>query len=166
MINQPRSIKGMSLLVDGRGYVGKVREFVRPRIVPIKEDDKAGFMGSRPVYLDFEPMELSYILSEHNTDTMRLMGFFDDYVPLIFRAANTVGSVTEAIEVFARGQIRDVDPGAFKVGELSSVNVIMDVVYYRYQANGEVIEEADIDNQIFIRDGRDLTRDIRRAIEL
>ena len=160
-------LRDINLFVDGRGYAGKVMEFTLPKLTLKMEEYRSGGMDA-PVELDMgmEKLECDFSLDGVDRDALRLWGLEEgNKPPLTFRGAvqDKAGTV-KAVVVRTRGQIKEVDYGAWKPGEKATLKFMAAVDYYKYEQDGETIHEIDIENYIRIVNGVDQVAARRAAL--
>lgn len=162
-------LKNLNLFIDGRGYAGMVEEVNLPKLTVKTEDFRAGGMDA-PLALDMgmEKLEMDFSLVGFDRNILSLFGFVvPGTVSVTFRGAleNGDGSIT-AMVCRARGQIREIDPGTSKAGDKPSMKVVMDLVYYYMEHDGQPVVEVDVINLIRMVGGVDKLAGIRSAIGL
>lgn len=160
-------LRGFNLFVDGKGYAGKVEELVLPKLTIKTEEFRAGGMDA-PVDLDLgmEKLECSFTLGDLSADVMKYFGLgHNQPVELTFRGALGLGDekVTPVV-VKAQGMMKEHDPGTWKPGDKLQQKVSVSLKYYRYDQDGELIHEIDIENMVRIVDGTDMLAETRAAI--
>lgn len=165
----PRVLKNFGLFVDGRGYLGKVVELTPPKLSRKMEEFRAGGMQA-PIEIDMglEKIECEFTLKEYNEDLIKLWGLTDHAgVPMRFKGAlqadDADGTVT-AVEISVRGRLRELDGGAWKAGEETTLKAAVACSYYKYVSGGATLIEIDVANMVEIVDGTDLLAAIRDAI--
>ncbi len=169
MAQMPRVLKNFSLIVDGRGYAGRVTELTLPKLTRKMEEFRGGGMNA-PVELDMgmEKLECDFTLKEYNEEVLKLFGLVDHAgVSVRMKGAlegdDAAGTVTP-VEVTLRGRWRELDGGGWKPGEETALKVQMACSYYKYVSGGETLIEIDVVNMIERVNGVDRLEAIRSAI--
>lgn len=169
MAQIPRVLKNFSLIVDGRGYAGRVAELTLPKLTRKTEEFRGGGMAA-PIEIDMgmEKIECDFTLQEYDEEVLKLWGLADAAgVPLRFKGGmqtdDADGTVT-AIEVTVRGRWREIEGGTWKGGEQATMKVAMACSYYRYVSDGSTLIEIDVANMKEVVDGTDRLADLRAAI--
>jgi hypothetical protein len=169
MAQIPRVLKNFNLVVDGRGYAGRVAELVPPKLTRKMEEFRAGGMAA-PVEIDMglEKMECEFTLKEYNEEILKLWGLTDHAgVTLRFKGAleadDAAGAVTP-VEITVRGRWREIDGGGWKAGEETMMKVAVACGYYKYDSDGVTLIEIDAANMIEAIAGADRLAAIREAI--
>ena len=162
-------LRDINLFVDGRGYAGKVSEFTLPKLTVKTEEYRAGGMDA-PVELDMgmEKLECDFSLDSVDRDVLRLWGVREGAKPaLTFRGAvQGRDGATKTVIVRTRGQIKEVDWGAWKPGEKATLKFMAAVDYYKLEIDGETIHEIDVENYIRTVNGVDQVAARRAALGL
>lgn len=169
MASIPRVLKNFNLIVDGRGYAGKVAELALPKLTRKMEEYRGGGMNA-PIEIDMgmEKLECEFTLKEYAEEVLKLFGLVDHAgVALRFRGAleadDASGTVTP-VEVTLRGRWREIDGGAWKPGEETTMKIAVACSYYKYDSDGATLIEIDVPNMTEIIDGTDRLAQIREAI--
>ena len=169
MAQIPRVLKNFNLIVDGRGYAGKIAELVPPKLTRKMEEYRGGGMNA-PIEMDMgmEKLECEFSLKEYSEEVLKLWGLVD-HAGVTLRAKGALeaddasGTVTP-VEVTLRGRWREIDPGNWKAGEESAMKVAVALSYYKYVSNGVTLIEIDVANMTEVIDGTDRLAQIREAI--
>jgi len=169
MAQIPRVLKNFNLVVDGRGYAGKVAELVLPKLTRKMEEWRGGGMAA-PVELDMgmEKLECEFSLKEYSEEVLKLWGLVDHAgCTLRFKGAleaDDAAATVTPVEVAVRGRWREIDGGTWKPGEETSMKVAVACSYYKYTSDGQTLIEIDVPNMVEIVDGTDRMAQIREAI--
>lgn len=169
MAQIPRVLKNFNLIVDGRGYAGKIAELVLPKLTRKMEEYRGGGMNA-PIEIDMgmEKLECEFSLKEYSEDVLKLFGLVD-HAGVALRAKGALeaddasGTVTP-VEVTMRGRWREIDGGTWKPGEESAMKVAVALSYYKYVSDGATLIEIDVANMTEVIDGTDRMAQIREAI--
>ena len=170
MAMMPRVLKNFSLIVDGRGYAGRVAELTTPKLTRKMEEYRGGGMAA-PAEMDMgmEKLECDFTLKEYSEEVLKLWGVADlAGVAVRFKGAleadDATGTIT-SVEIVARGRWRELDGGAWKPGEATSLKVTMACSYFKYVVNGATLIEIDVVNMVEIVNGVDRMAAVRTALE-
>lgn len=166
MIKLPRVLKNLNLIVDGRGYAGRVDELTLPKLTFKTEDHRAGGMDA-PVELEMgmERLEASFVLSDYDEDLIRLFGRFD--VQMTARGAiQRQGEDAVAVVVQMRGGQREIDPGNWKPGDKAVQTFSLALAYYKLTIGGQEMIEIDVANMVRKVGGTDQLATQRTALGL
>lgn len=166
MAQIPRVLKNFSLFVDGRGLAGTVDTLTLPKLTLKTEEYRGGGMDA-PVELDMgmEKLEGTFALAEYNPDMMALYGLASPNTQLTARGAmRRDGEDAVAVVVNMTGQVKEVDPGDWKAGDMSTGTFAYALRYLKITIGGRVVVEIDKVNMIRRIDGVDQLQSIRTAI--
>lgn len=74
----PKILKNFNVLVDGRGYAGRIDEITLPKLTIKTEEYRAGGMDI-PISIDMgmEKLEVDFIFAEYDSELFRLFGLID-----------------------------------------------------------------------------------------
>lgn len=169
MAMMPRVLKNFSLIVDGRGYAGRVSELTLPKLTRKTEEYRGGGMAA-PVEIDMgmEKLECDFTLKEYSEEILKLWGVTDHAgITVRFKGAlesdDAAGTVTP-VEIVARGRWRENDAGSWKPGEGTALKVAMACSYFKYAVAGATLIEIDVVNMVEIVNGVDRLAALRAAI--
>lgn len=149
----PRTLKNFNLIVDGRGYAGRIEELTLPKLSRKMEEFRGGGMNA-PVEIDMgmEKLECEFTLAEYNEDVLKLWGLTDAAgCSLKFKGsleADDASSTQTPVEVIVRGRWRELDMGGWKGGDKATLKVTVAVSYYKYNASGQDLIEIDVPGMI------------------
>ena len=160
-------LKNVNMFVDGQGYAGQVMEVNLPKLTVKMEEHRDGGMDA-PAEIDMglEKLECSWSTSSIDAGVLRQFGVAPgNLIPLTFRGAlesedGTVTPVTASV----RGQVKEIDWGTWKTGEKVPLKGSMAVRYYKFEHDGEVVHEIDVDNMIRMINGTDRLAEQRAAL--
>lgn len=160
-------LKNVNLFVDGRGYAGQVAEVNLPKLTVKMEEHRDGGMDA-PAEIDMglEKLECDWSTSSIDADLLRRWGVAPgNLAPVTFRGAleSEDGTVTPVV-ASVRGQVKEIDWGTWKTGEKVPLKCMMAVRYYKFEHDGTVIHEIDVDNMIRMIDGTDRLQEQRAAL--
>lgn len=160
-------IKNAVGFVDGRGYVGKIRDINPPDLSIATEDYRAGGMDA-PTALDMgmEALETSFVLLPYEAELIKLFGIKERAtVPFRVQAARESddGSVTN-VTMRMRGRITSIARGTWTPGTPAETTITMRLDYYQEEIDGETVVEIDINNRIRNIGGTDQLEAVRAAL--
>ncbi len=160
-------LKNFNVFIDGRGYAGVAEEMQLPTLGLATEDFRAGGMdGTIKIEMGQEAMECTITLSGYDLATLGLWGIGEgNNVPITARGAleSLDGTVTPIV-VNLSGTIRSLEPGGWKAGEKSTLQLTIDVRSYKYTQNGQAIHDIDLINMVRIVNGKDRLAAQRSAL--
>lgn len=165
----PRKLKNFALFVDGRGYAGRVEEVTPPKLTRKTEEFRAGGMeGPIEIDLGVEKLECEFTLGEFDEEILKLWGLRDHAgVGLRMTGAlerDAAARDVTAIEISLRGRWREIDQGAWKGGDNSTMKVSVMCSYFKYASNGVTLVEIDVENLTHFVAGEDYLAPIRAAL--
>ena len=102
----------------------------------------------------------------YDRDVLALFGVAEgNTIPFIARGAleSFDGTVKPVVHTM-RGKIISIDRGTWKAGEKPSLQITMNLVYYKEEHDGILVHEVDIENMVRIVNGVDRLSEIRKAI--
>jgi P2 family phage contractile tail tube protein len=168
----PKILKNFNAFVDGKGFAGRIEEIQLPKLTLKTEEFRAGGMDV-PVQVDLgmEKMEAELTFAEYDPDLFRLFGITDNSgISFTLRGGMQGSGNVESVVVNLRGIIKELDSGAWKAGEKSTLKCTVAAHYYRLTIGGrsaadnrELIE-IDAENMIRKINGSDQLSSLRSAI--
>ena len=163
----PKSLKGFSAFVDGRGYVGRLNEGQLPKLTIKTEEHRDGGMDI-PVELDMgmEKLETSFSFAEYDPDLMQTFGLLDGtFVPLVLRGSleGEDGTMSTVVATM-RGICKELDHGSWKSGDKTELKYNLAPRYYQLQIDNNVVHEIDAENTVRIIGGVDQLAARRQAL--
>lgn len=166
-ITTPKTLQGFNLFVDGRGYAGKIEEIELPKLTIKTEEFRAGGMDA-PIELDMgmEKLESTFTLGDISAEILKSFGIGHNApVALTIRGALGLGDGRATpVVVQMQGMMRELDNGTWKGSDKLAQKGTMSLKYYRYEQDGEVIHEIDVENMVRIINGTDYLAEARAAI--
>ena len=162
-------LRNVNLEVDGRAFPRKVKLLSPPNLAVQTEKYRAGGMDSSvDIDMGLEQMEASFTMSSVDKELLKHFGLVaEKSVPLVFRGGlrDDSGDVRAAV-VHLRGQVKAIEWGDWTPGETSETKYMVSVRYYKFEHDGEVVHEIDVENMIRIIDGVDQLESMRQALGL
>lgn len=166
MAQIPRVLKNFSLFVDGRGLAGLIDTLTLPKLTTKMEEFRGGGMDA-PVELDMgmEKLEGSFVLAEYNPDIVALYGLASPDTQLTARGAlRRDGEDAVPAIVNMTGSIKELDPGDWKAGDMSTGTFAYALRYLKLTVGGRELIEIDKVNMIRRINGQDQLATIRTAL--
>ena len=166
MAQIPRVLKNFSLFIDGRGMAGLIQTMTLPTLTTKMEEFRGGGMDA-PIELDMgmEKLEGTFELAEYNPDVIALFGLASADTQLTARGAiRSDGEPAVAVVVNMTGNIKEMDPGDWAAGDMSTGTFTYSIRYFKLTVGGRELVEVDKVNMIRRIDGVDQLESIRTAI--
>ncbi|MCB1397250.1 MAG: phage major tail tube protein [Rhodobacteraceae bacterium] len=161
----PRQIRNFNAFLDGISYFGIATEAKMPD-PKIRTAAHRGSGMDAPVGVDMgmEGMSAELTFAEWNPVVLAKLGRNERLV--LRPAAMGEGNMfdTDTIIVTVGGLITTHEFGALKPGEPSTLKMMIDLRYYRFEHNGEELWEIDIEAGKRVIGGVDQLAEIRRAM--
>lgn len=160
-------LKNVNLFVDGRGFAGQVMEVNLPKLTVKMEEHRDGGMDA-PAEIDMgmEKLECTWSSSSIDAGVLQSFGLAPGaLVPVTFRGAlESEDGTVKPVVATVRGQVKEVDWGTWKPGEKAPLKAAMAVRYYKFEHDGQVVHEIDVDNMIRTINGTDRLAEQRAAL--
>lgn len=166
MAQIPRILKNFSLFIDGRGLAGTIQTLTLPTLTAKMEEFRGGGMDA-PVELDMgmEKLEGTFELAEYNPDIIALFGLASADTQLTARGAmRRDGEAAVPVIVNMTGAIKEMDPGDWTAGDMSTGTFGYTLRYFKLIVGGRELVEVDKVNMIRRISGVDQLESIRTAI--
>ncbi|ASL27346.1 phage major tail tube protein [Azotobacter chroococcum] len=165
----PQTLKNMALHVDGRGYGGKVTELTLPKLTRKTDEFNAGGLGAPvEIGMGLELLTAGFKMPGIDPELLAFFGLADDTAfNGTFRGAfKDLQNRTIAAVATLRGMLKEVDPGAWSMGQRNENTYAVSLSYYKLEVDGRVIYEIDPLNCVCIVNGVDQLAAERAAIGL
>lgn len=151
-------LKYLNLIVDGRGYAGKIEEYSPPDLVVTTEEFRAGGMDA-PIDLDMglEKLACSFVLTSYDADVLALWGVKTKAgVNLSAKGSleSQDGTTTPVVHRMT-GKIISMARGTWGAGAKPSLTISMSLTYYKETHGNRVLHELDPVNMVRAIDGVD-----------
>ena len=160
-------LRNIALFVDGRGYLGQATEVSLPKLAVKTEEFRDGGMDA-PIEVDMglEKLECSFSTSSISADLLKAWGLAPgELVPVTFRGVlESEDGTVKAIVARVRGQVKEIDWGAWKPGERAPLKCMVAVRYYELTIDGAQIHEIDVAGMKRVVDGKDRLAEHRAAL--
>lgn len=165
----PQTLTNMALFVDGRGYAGKATELTPPKLTRKTDEFNAGGMAAPvEIGMGLELLTAGFKMPGIDPDLLAFFGLADDSAfNGTFRGAfkDLKGKVVAAVATL-RGMLKEVDPGAWSMGQRNENTYAVSLSYYKLEVDGRVIHEIDPLNCVCLVNGVDQLAAERAAIGL
>lgn len=162
-------LKYLNLIVDGRGYAGKIEEYSPPDLAVSTEEFRAGGMDA-PIDIDMgqEKMTCSFVLPSYDADLLALWGVKDgSQVQLTAKGSlESPDGTKTAVAHHMRGKVTSMARGTWGSGKKPSLTITLSLTYYREVHGQRTINEIDVVNMVRIVDGVDHLAEHRGNIGL
>lgn len=162
-------LKYLNLIVDGRGYAGKIEEYSPPDLTISTEEFRGGGMDV-PIDIDMglEKLTCSFVLTSYTADILALWGVkIGAPVQLTARGSlESLDGAATAVVHHMQGKITSLARGTWGSGNKPSLTVTLSLRYYREVHGTRTINEIDSVNMIRIVNGVDQLAEHRRNIAL
>lgn len=159
--------KNFNIFVDGRGYAGQTEDFNPPKLALTTEEFRAGGMhGPVELSMGHEALSADFSLICIDPEILSKFGVAEGFnVQVTAREAleSIDGSVTPFVHSM-RGKIKEIDMGTSKPGEKTTKKVTMALNYYKLTHGGIIVQEIDVINMIWRRNGIDVLEGLRAAL--
>lgn len=162
-------LKYLNLIVDGRGYAGKIEEYSAPDLTVSTEEFRGGGMDA-PIDIDMgqEKMTCSFVLTSYDPDVLALWGVkFGAPVQLTARGSlEDLDGTTTPVRHHMHGKMISVARGTWGSGNKPSLTCTMSLRYYREVHGLRTINEIDVINMVRVINGVDQLAEHRANIGL
>ena len=162
-------LKYLNLIVDGRGYAGKIEEYNAPDLTISTEEFRGGGMDA-PIELDMgqEKMACSFVLTSYDADVLALWGIKRGSTTQITAKGSleSLDGTKTAVAHHMQGTMTSVARGTWGSGKKPSLTITMSLRYYREVHGQRTINEIDVINMLRIVDGVDQLAEHRDNIGL
>ncbi|SMX27300.1 Phage tail tube protein FII [Pelagimonas phthalicica] len=162
-------LKYLNLIVDGRGYAGKIDEYSPPDLTVSTEEFRGGGMDI-PIDIDMgmEKLTCSFVLTSYDADVLALWGVKDgSTVRMTAKGSLESPDGTKTpVAHFMRGKLTSVARGTWGSGARPSLTITLSLNYYRETHGQRTISEIDAVNMVRIINGVDQLAEHRANIGL
>jgi len=162
-------LKYLNLIVDGRGYAGKIEEYNPPDLTLSTEDFRGGGMDAPiDIEMGMEKLNCSYVLTSYDADVLALRGVkTGSGIQLTARGSlESLDGTTKPVVHNMTGKLISMARGTWGSGKKPSLTITQSLTYYREVHNQRTIMEIDKINMIRIIDGVDQLAEHRANIGL
>lgn len=165
----PSKLKMMNLFENGTSWLGECAEVTIPKLeMDMDMWRGGGSMGELPWSKGQKAIDVEWKAGGWMRAPFRQWGAAAiDAVQLRWVGAfqNIQTGSAEKVEIVARGQYTEIDPGKGKPGDDTEQSYKLACVYYRLEHNGVVDLEVDFLNNILVSGGIDRTAELRAILE-
>lgn len=151
-------IKYLNLVMDGRGFAGKIKEWSPPALTLTTQDFRAGGMDAA-VDLDMgmEKLTCSGVLTSYDDNVLALWGLKQGAgVQLTARGSmESLDGTTKPIIHNMTGKMISLERGTWGPGNEPSLTFNLSLTFYREVVNGRETHLIDVINMIRVVDGVD-----------
>lgn len=166
----PHTLEGFSVFVDGDKYAGISKSVTLPKLKQKTKDYKSGGM-SVAVKLPsggLEPLDVSLVFNDFPKKLLRAFGFRrKGPLDITVRGYMEIHDSERELVISMSGHIYDMDLGDVDADEsIVELKMVANLLYYKFEMDGEVIHEIDAINCVTIIDGEDRSASKRRALAL
>lgn len=162
-------LKYLNLIVDGRGYAGKIEEYSPPDLIVSTEEFRGGGMD-QAIDLDMgqEKMTCSYVLTSYDADVLALWGLKKGSTVQTTAKGSleSLDGTTTPVAHHMQGKIISLARGTWGSGKKPSLTVTMSLRYYREVHGQRTISEIDVINMVRVINGVDQLAEHRENIGL
>lgn len=164
-MSYPRFIRNWTAFVDGRGYFGLVKEGKLPDLkVNTAAHRGAGMDGPVGVDMGLEGMTAELTFSEWPPEVLTMLGTLQRFV---FRPAGKADDGTVQTNILTcAGLFTSHELGALKSGEEAPLKTRLDIRQFRFEQDGAVLLDLDLEAGRRVIGGIDQNAAIRAAMGL
>lgn len=151
----PKSLKGFTAFVDGRGYAGRLASGKLP-VVKLKTEAfrDGGMDAETDLEMGQEKMEYELVFAELDRATLGLVGSRN--IPITLRGSlEDENGVKVPVIGEVRGLVTEADPNEWKAGEKGEVKIAGTADFYRLRIGGQEVYNIDIINSVRAINGVD-----------
>lgn len=162
----PRVLKGFTLYVDGRGYVGRVESVTLPNLELQTDEYRGGGMDAA-VDLDMgmNKLDVSMTVADYDPELIKEFGLMSADTPIVVRGAfQRQGEAVVPVIIRMRGGFKSIGRGQFQQGQRANLELTANVNRYSETINGETVVDIDIINSKRVIGGVDQMAGIRTAL--
>lgn len=162
-------LKYLNLIVDGRGYAGKIEEYNAPDLALSIEEFRGGGMNG-PIDIDMgqEKMTTSFVLTSYSADVLALWGIREGGgIQITARGSlESYDGTKTAVAHHMHGKITTMARGTWGSNKKPSFTITMTLHYYREVHGDREVQEIDFINMVHKVDGIDQLAEHRSNIGL
>jgi P2 family phage contractile tail tube protein len=151
-------IKYLNLVIDGRGYAGKLKEWTPPTLATTNFDFRGGGMDA-PVDVEtgMEKLTFSGVLTSYDADVLALWGLKTGaQTQLTARGSmESLDGTVKPVVHNMTGKILSLARGTWGPGNEPALTITGSLTFYREIVNGRVVHEIDVINMVRFVDGVD-----------
>ena len=146
MADFPHAIVGISLTVDGVGFIGSVDSFKAPEIVEKTTDYRGGLSADRKVFVGYEQVEAEFKLNREDVQLALVRGLLGQDAVLTFRASLDEKGKRIPVQWIIYGRVWSTESNDVKPGEMVEKTYKVAVEKFVKTIDGKPAEAFDIAN--------------------
>ncbi|WP_294948314.1 phage major tail tube protein [Sulfurivirga sp.] len=146
MADFPHAVIGISLTVEGVGYIGSVDAFKAPEIVEKTTDYRGGLVAGRNVFVGYEPPEAEFRLNREDVTLAAARAIVGRDVVLTFRATLDEKGRRIPVQWIIYGRVWSTESNDVKPGEMVEKTYKVAVEKFVKTIGGKPAEAFDIAN--------------------
>lgn len=146
MADFPHAIAGISLTVDGVGYIGAVESFKAPEIIEKTTDYRGGLIAERKVFVGYEPPEAEFKLNREDVTLAAVRAILGRDVVLTFRATLDEKGKKIPVQWIIYGRVWSAESNDIKAGEMVEKTYKVAIEKFVKTIDGKPAEAFDIAN--------------------
>lgn len=154
--------------INGIGKIGQAPQFQPPPITITTQDFRGGGMdGVVEIPTGFDKLDFSFELFTWDVDIFENIGFGPGSmdVPVTFRGyLITPGGAEKGVIIDTKSLIKSVTSSAVTPGDKVTLTVNLSANKYTHEVDGQVINQIDVYNKVFIVDGVDRSANARNIL--
>ena len=139
-----QAIIGVSLTVNGMGYIGSVTSFKVPEIVEKTEEYRGGLSAPRKIFVGYEPVEAEFKLSREDVALSVARAIIGRDAVMTFRAVLDERGQRIPVKWTIYGRIYSAESGDVEAGKMVEKTYKVAVEKYLKTINGKPAEAFDI----------------------
>ena len=143
-MDNAQSIVGISLTVDGVGYIGSVDSFKAPEIIEKTTDYRGGLIAERKIFVGYEQPEAEFKLNREDVTLAAVRAILGRDVVLTFRATLDEKGKKIPVQWIIYGRVWSSESGDFKTGELVEKTYKVAIEKFVKTIDGKPAEAFDI----------------------
>lgn len=158
MANLDYIVQAFNTYVDGVGKLGETEQCSTPKVEKIMEKFRGGGMlGTRQIAMGFKEFEWEATYNAFDPQIIRQCGLFSKKeISLSNTAAmDGDGNAKRTLSLTCRGQVSEVDPGAWEGGKTAKLKIKAALDALKLVVDGVVIYDIDLKADKYIVDGVD-----------
>ncbi len=162
----PRILKGFTVYVDGRGYVGRVENCQLPNLEIATDEYRGGGMDA-PVDHDMgmNKLTVSMTIADYDPEIFKQFGLLEANTPIVVRGAiQRQGEGVVPVVVRMRGGFTQINRGQFQQGQRANLEITGSCNTYSESINGETVVDIDVIGMKRIIGGVDQLAGMRAAL--
>ena len=162
----PRMLKGFTVYIDGRGYIGRVDSAKPPPLSLVTEAYRgAGMDAEIDIDMGMQKLDFSCVLADYDPEVIKLFGLFSADTAIVLRGAfQRQGEAAIPVVIRLQGGVKSLDRDDWSQGKRANITFLANCNRYSEEINGVKVVDIDILNGVRIIDGVDQLASIRAAL--